>query len=160
MSIVKVWIPEFIFQMKHQAKFECKLCDKTFNEYDKMSKHVKHQHGQQLKREFTCKLCAKSFEYEKNLANHLKVHDKPRRTEFKCDQCDRVFNNKSTLCYHRQRHATPFLQCTICAKEVKTPKGLRFEIIIVHCCTGIIYFSHPLISLVLLMCHLTLSFLL
>ena len=127
--------------------YKCKLCKKSFNRLDKLTKHVtlyskdKSNGCDQCGKMFqlphhlkthaivhtdevphTCEECGKTFKYAETLRRHARNHvdDKP----FRCETCNKTFTRSDTLKEH-VCNVKPF-KCKLCEKAfTRLPKLKR-----------------------------------
>jgi KRAB domain-containing zinc finger protein len=122
--------------MKHHIKMmhpvekttiACKICNKTFNNKELLTRHLK-THNKQFECRvcklryptayhlkvhlkihdnllvFQCKICSKSFNYAMSLMIHVKTHEKTREKSHQCEHCDYATDNKQLLKNHLKVH--------------------------------------------------------
>ena len=77
---------------RHEQKFRCEYCDKSFEKPEVYLKHWTMVHSR-VKDQHKCPDCDRTFDYRKNLENHMKVHEETRQKTigYSCDKCDRTF---------------------------------------------------------------------
>lgn len=101
-----------------KTKFNCRVCNISFDNGDSFSGHNKDSHGIEHK----CKTCDKIFNTKYRLEQHiLTVHEKKR---FKCDQCPRKYARPSLLKYHKKVVHSEEVICELCHKASKNKLAL------------------------------------
>ena len=147
----------FYLQQHHEAvhlnlrQYQCKKCDKTFNDPAPLRKHIKvHEAGDTRNHE--CDVCKKSFKTNDQLRAHikrshvmksikcqycekisknkyqLKSHEEAHFANINCDECDRSFHRKAEVREHKKLFHTPDLprvNCDQCDSSFKAIQYLR-----------------------------------
>ena len=54
--------------------YECDMCEKSYNNYSTLLKHIKNIHKNKIEKAFRCEFCERTFNYEKDLKNHVNLH--------------------------------------------------------------------------------------
>ena len=85
--------------------FNCKECDKNFNDKRYLKTHIEEFH----KKIYKCKDCDEDFDSRWKLETHMQDHEAPK--EFKCTQCDKEFYLKWRLNQHIVGHIEPVRKC-------------------------------------------------
>nr|XP_054933465.1 PR domain zinc finger protein 15-like [Dermacentor andersoni] len=135
--------------MSSQGKsvYTCKLCNKAFQNYSNLKRHVKlHDPVQEY---FPCTLCQRKYGRKDTLKGHMKqahgvlthnldesgtTFDLERKTP-RCRLCQRTFYNSSSLRRHMQRHLANNRQrfpCGVCSKEFTRKDYVREHRMNVH----------------------------
>lgn len=113
------------FKLKHHLRrhqvihsnlkeFECKLCDKKFNQRSNLDTHIKNVHNKV--KDYECPKCHKKFTQKGNLSKHMIIHEDNQ--PFQCEFCRKTFSQKNLLDSHLNLHngEKPF-ECDICKKS-------------------------------------------
>jgi DNA-directed RNA polymerase subunit RPC12/RpoP len=91
------------------GKFQCGICDDSFNSYVTCSRHKKNEHSQAH-----CHMCGEGFASTFTLVDHLKeMHDIIIKKEYKCLHCSATFDNTDARKLHQIRHKE---KCEHCGK--------------------------------------------
>ena len=77
--------------------YECKFCDKVFNERGILKRHITTKHP---KNKFKCNSCNSSFAMEDDLAKHVRIKHKP----IQCSECPKTFNTMAGFKVHKSGH--------------------------------------------------------
>ena len=73
---------------KEGGNFTCPHCQKTFTEYPKIRKHIKHRHEAER---YSCTVCYNRFTWRDQLKNHSKA------TDLICEDCGEKCNRDDNL---------------------------------------------------------------
>lgn len=95
-----------------QVRHKCEYCEKSFLQNDSKVKHEKRHQGSNLVK---CKICDVPYAEQRDLDSHMKKHDVTK--PFKCDYCDKTFAEFCDKKQHMRIHTgdCPF-KCEVCAK--------------------------------------------
>lgn len=101
---------------KHQAVYECDLCDKKFAFANQLKQHETVHTGE---KPFQCDICSKMFRRLFSYKEHMAIHEGEGRYE--CGICGKVFARPRYLSAHVVTHSEgrPF-ECTMCGSNYKT----------------------------------------
>ena len=103
-------------------KFECGLCDRTFNTRTSLGLHLAEHDPERP--QFTCEYCGRVFKWASNLRDHRKIHMDLK--QYECKECGKGFNTSSARNMHMTTHKTTRDHfCEICGKTFKWPHALR-----------------------------------
>lgn len=96
-----------------ERPFQCQVCQKAFTQQPNLWKHMRTHTGE---RPFQCRVCQKCFTQQGNLSKHEKIHTGER--PYKCPQCEKTFAQRSNLMTHITLHTgvRPF-KCEVCDKS-------------------------------------------
>lgn len=94
-----------------KKQFACPICQKTFQNSNKLSKH-QQIHG--TSSPFKCEHCKKSFTSKFKLVRHVLIHSD--RKPFSCSICERTFHRKDHLKNHIKIHS-PCKKVHVCEKS-------------------------------------------
>ncbi|KAJ1526044.1 hypothetical protein ONE63_009212 [Megalurothrips usitatus] len=96
-----------------ERPFQCQVCQKAFTQQPNLWKHMRTHTGE---RPFQCRICQKCFTQQGNLSKHEKIHTGER--PYKCPQCEKTFAQRSNLMTHITLHTgvRPF-KCEVCDKS-------------------------------------------
>ncbi len=126
--------------VKERKTVQCKECNSTFFEKDKLSRHMLIHRGDNRKkcpichqgcvnlsdhikthtdRSVTCKVCNKVLKSKQCLASHMQLHDKNRK-RYSCNVCQKPFPLKTTLNKHLHMHnGDDIVYCQKCNGKYK-----------------------------------------
>ncbi|CAG4976148.1 unnamed protein product [Parnassius apollo] len=108
-------------------KIKCNQCDKTFNNRQSKSIHIKAVH--QGERPYKCTECGAAFGYPRSLSLHSASHRRHKTSSSKgyaCDLCGKVLNHPSSVVYHKQAaHAMQRYVCGTCGKRFRHKQLLQ-----------------------------------
>ena len=106
----------------NNIKYHCPKCNKAFNYYAGMKRHLALHEGGAAK--FTCTVCQRSFSQKVNLQKHELIHS--GRRPYSCPVCQQSFVQKTNLKNHEMLHSgeKPF-SCDICQKAFIQKSNLK-----------------------------------
>lgn len=139
----------------HQETFSCEICGKTFNQLNKLKRHMnghlktsnfENCHTKSLNsiyeknptkssNNFICPICAKIFKSKSNLSQHEKTHKILMPNEyFYCDLCGNKFKEKTLMMTHiKNRHIKKIrFNCELCDKNYATKFHLSTHMKVNH----------------------------
>lgn len=102
----------------------CPVCNKQYNNYYNVLRHMESKHPDQVPQVYQCSLCSEGFSKQTYLRDHLiKVHNKDvshrsggsRPTKlpaYLCKECGGEFDTKTTWIEHQSQHL--FYSCMFC----------------------------------------------
>ncbi|GFN95295.1 Zinc finger protein 236, partial [Plakobranchus ocellatus] len=97
-----------------KGPFNCSLCDKVFNKWNQLQRHMK-SHDED--KPFRCSQCSQSFNIESNLLLHLATHVGPDQDP-RCPECGKKFSRVASLKAHIMLHEKEeSLMCPECGDE-------------------------------------------
>ncbi|KAH9518513.1 hypothetical protein Btru_017009 [Bulinus truncatus] len=97
-----------------KGPFNCNLCDKIFNKWNQLQRHLK-THDED--KPFRCNQCSASFNIEENLLLHMATHVGPDK-EPMCPECGKKFSRVASLKAHIMLHEREeSLMCPECGDE-------------------------------------------
>ena len=99
--------------------FSCPRCDKKFDTYRKVRRHIRAYCSEVLK----CEECGKEFPSSAKLKRHMLVHTMAK--EFSCGVCGRQFNRKDKLKEHFDRMHGPCSKNKILKTRATNPAFLE-----------------------------------
>ena len=106
---------------KVQAKYQCTICGKLYQENSKLKDHMENAHFKSKIHE--CKECDAKFEtrtkYQYHIAN---FHSKER---FVCEECGKDYPTKLRLTFHMPSHLDRTHICDDCGLSFKTEMALN-----------------------------------
>ncbi|KAK3731761.1 hypothetical protein RRG08_035428 [Elysia crispata] len=121
-----------------KGPFNCTLCDKVFNKWNQLQRHMK-THDED--KPFRCSQCPQSFNIESNLLLHLATHVGPDQDP-RCPECGKKFSRVASLKAHIMLHEKEeSLMCPECGDEFTVQHQLdkhmethRSDVVRVHKC--------------------------
>lgn len=122
---------------KHQnEKFKCKICNKRFENFIKMRRHLIDVHTE--KNRFQCVICNAHCKGYVSLEGHIeKYHPtaKVRLTQV-CDICGKQYLSKTVLENHMKSYHTGAFDCLekSCKKRFESHIGRRKHYLLFHSC--------------------------
>ncbi|BFZ19708.1 hypothetical protein BsWGS_22746 [Bradybaena similaris] len=97
-----------------KGPFNCSLCEKVFNKWNQLQRHLK-SHDED--KPFRCNQCSMSYNIEDNLLLHQATHVGPDRDPV-CPECGKKFSRVASLKAHIMMHEKEEnLMCTECGDE-------------------------------------------
>lgn len=87
---------------KINYKFECEICQTSFERRRSLTSHFTKMHTQKIK----CNVCGKCFSIHSQLKTHMRGHTGER--SFKCTICQKSYMHKRTLKHHMRVHGSVF----------------------------------------------------
>ena len=123
-----------------ENRYQCGICEKTFNRKDNKLQHQRIQHNFDVKKitlpginddehsKPNCVYCKKNFNTKFNLNRHLEtVHLQNSDVIFECKTCKKIFRRKDKLQKHEKIHLIVELKriCEVCKKEFQSDDGLE-----------------------------------
>uniref|UniRef100_A0A1B6MQF0 C2H2-type domain-containing protein n=1 Tax=Graphocephala atropunctata TaxID=36148 RepID=A0A1B6MQF0_9HEMI len=137
----------------HRPIMNCKYCDKSFTEVNKLAFHERH-HLKQVKSIYKCNVCGKvlktlsalkthkknnhtssnslqcetceqSFKSFQALREHMAKHSEEQEKKYFCDICGKGFYFYDSHARHRRVHLDPLLfRCRLCSERFQTKQKL------------------------------------
>ena len=122
---VKSCKQKFESKFKKKRRFECEICEASFDVKAVLQRHVKTLHE---KVRLFCDLCPKSFTTTQNWKKHMEsVHEGKNRKN--CKKCDMSFNDDRSLKIHDEiKHLEIRFKCLKCPKSSKSTLWLAAHI--------------------------------
>ncbi|GAU92755.1 hypothetical protein RvY_04798 [Ramazzottius varieornatus] len=116
---------------KHRVdgKFPCRLCDKIYDSWLPMRRHMKQQHLK-VKLLF-CDICKKVCKRGEELKKHMLVHSDVYA--FSCDECGRRFKRKVNLMGHKDRLHHPDRHYQMKDRSEKVAKSFANAVVCTIC---------------------------
>jgi hypothetical protein len=117
-----------LFHPAEKNTFACKICNKTYKNYEALGHHLKIHN-----KHFECRVCDRKFATAFQLKAHSKIHENPRA--FQCKICYKSFNSSSYLWKHNKTHdqnRKKTRQCEHCDYATDTTQGLQKHFKIHH----------------------------
>ena len=98
-------------ETKENLKVKCSMCDKEFNRWETVKKHlnsvhkvqgIKNKIGDVMKGSFICSIenCGKQYQDKKHLQRHI-TDKHGENQEYSCEYCKKNFTSQSSLKIHR-----------------------------------------------------------
>lgn len=119
---------------KHQqlhggsSPFKCDECKKTFTTRFKLMRHTLIHSD---RKQFSCTVCERTFHRKDHLKNHIKVHS-PSKTLYICERttCRKEYTSHLSYKKHLALHAAEegSLECQICLKEFETKDEILYHL--------------------------------
>ena len=109
-------------------KYECKQCDKAFNDSSNLRRHVKSVHKGV---KYACNQCDYQSGYQSNLTDHIQsVHE---GVKYACNECDQQYTLQSSLTNHiKSIHEGVNYACNLCDKQFARQSRLNQHKKIAH----------------------------
>ena len=109
----------------------CTHCDKQFDEFHLLTKHLTETHSEENKFKFKCEYCPWKAATKKSHERHEHVHTKDMI--FSCDICSSSFKGFGRFKRHKQTHLdSNLVGCELCKKKLKSTFTLERHIRIKH----------------------------
>ncbi|MCP3967979.1 MAG: hypothetical protein GY750_18230 [Lentisphaerae bacterium] len=117
----------YVRKKDHDGAFECRLCDKSYNEQWKLNRHMKsHQKAQ-----FKCPHCDMAFRENYKLNRHLKIHNNNRTKSHICHVCGSGFLERDYLNAHMKVHTeTESHPCQQCDRKFDSSSKLNRHMVV------------------------------
>lgn len=120
---------------KHQQQlhggsspFKCDECKKTFTTKFKLLRHALIHSD---RKQFSCTVCERTFHRKDHLKNHIKVHS-PSKTLYICEKtnCRKEYTSHLSFKKHLALHAAEegSLECQICSKVFNTKDDILYHL--------------------------------
>lgn len=119
---------------KHQqlhggsSPFKCEECKKTFTTKFKLLRHTLIHSD---RKQFSCTVCERTFHRKDHLKNHIKVHS-PSKTLYICEKpnCRKEYTSHLSYKKHLALHAAEegSLECQICSKVFATKDDILYHL--------------------------------
>uniref|UniRef100_A0A914US61 Uncharacterized protein n=1 Tax=Plectus sambesii TaxID=2011161 RepID=A0A914US61_9BILA len=94
-------VPEHVANThKLDGRFNCSLCDRTFDSWEGARRHGRYYH---TKSQYDCTICGRQFLRSDKLRNHMTTHSDDR--PWLCDMCGARYKRKDKLTHHMKTHA-------------------------------------------------------
>ncbi|KAG8278748.1 zinc finger protein 729-like [Homalodisca vitripennis] len=100
----------------HRPIMNCKYCDKSFTEVNKLAFHERH-HLKQVKSIYKCNVCGKVLKSQSALKTHKNNHTS--NNSMQCEVCEQSFKSFHALREHMAKHSEEQEKkyfCDICGK--------------------------------------------
>ena len=115
--------PQPVNLAESSSSLKCSVCDKEFQDTQKLRQHFEASHSKDSLR---CKDCGQIFLTTRNMQMHkVRVHNK--RMPFRCGVCGVRFENRTSVVQHLSTHnASEYIfRCDTCGKRFGNEEKLR-----------------------------------
>ena len=103
------------FSLFFQGPYRCETCDKVFQKWNQLQRHIKTHDDD---KPFRCTQCNDSFNVEDNLKLHMATHPQNDNRQPTCPECGKTFTRTASLKAHIILHVKEEnLMCTECGDE-------------------------------------------
>ncbi|KAF5275046.1 hypothetical protein FQA39_LY06983 [Lamprigera yunnana] len=117
-------------QLSHNGNspYKCEHCKKTFSSKFKLVRHVLIHSD---RKPFSCSVCERTFHRKDHLKNHIKVHS-PSKKHYVCEKrnCNKEYTSLLSFKKHTALHAAEegSLECQICLKTFQSKDEILYHL--------------------------------
>ncbi|KAK4884777.1 hypothetical protein RN001_001048 [Aquatica leii] len=117
-------------QLSHNGNspYKCEHCKKTFSSKFKLVRHVLIHSD---RKPFSCSVCERTFHRKDHLKNHIKVHS-PSKKHYVCEKrnCNKEYTSLLSFKKHTALHAAEegSLECQICLKTFESKDEILYHL--------------------------------